>query len=187
MVIRPPKLWGLEVALRQYEHYLIGSRTPFCFVNFSALFNRTEMVLYSKCPYGYKFSGENRTFGCRDIQKKTVLFFQGHPIHIQTILIIEVIFNIWNIRRCRWLPFWQTTDNDVRGHYFHDYFLFSIFSTVVYFSHSRSAQIKNPIQQNLTGAPKSRELGPFPNLVGHFGVPWQPFWIFEVLIEGMVK
>ena len=23
--------------------------------------------------------------------------------------------------------------------------------------------------------------------VGHFGASWQPFWIFEVLIEGMLK
>ena len=37
---------------------MICSRTPFCFVNFSAPFNRTEMVLYSKCAYGSQFSGE---------------------------------------------------------------------------------------------------------------------------------
>ena len=28
---------------------------------------------------------------------------------------------------------------------------------------------------------------PFPDPVGHFGAPWWPFWIFEVLIEGMVE
>ena len=52
------KLWGFEVAIRQYEHEWICSKTPFCFVNISAPFNRTEMVLYSKCPYGSQFSGE---------------------------------------------------------------------------------------------------------------------------------
>ena len=27
---------------------------------------------------------------------------------------------------------------------------------------------------------------PFPDPVGHFGAPWRPFWIFEVLVEGMI-
>ena len=40
------KLWGFEVAIRQYEHEWIGSKTQFSFVNISAPFNRTEMVLY---------------------------------------------------------------------------------------------------------------------------------------------
>ena len=26
---------------------------------------------------------------------------------------------------------------------------------------------------------------PFPDPVSHFGAPWQPFWIFQALIEGM--
>ena len=30
-------------------------------------------------------------------------------------------------------------------------------------------------------------LDPFPDPVGHFGAPWQPFWIFEVLLEGMME
>ena len=30
-------------------------------------------------------------------------------------------------------------------------------------------------------------LEPFPDPVGHFEAPWWPFWIFEVLIEGMVE
>ena len=30
-------------------------------------------------------------------------------------------------------------------------------------------------------------LDPFPDPVGHFEAPWWPFWIFEVLIEGMVE
>ena len=52
------KLWGFEVAMRQYEYELICSRTPFYFANISASINRTEMVLYSKCTYGSQFSGE---------------------------------------------------------------------------------------------------------------------------------
>ena len=27
----------------------------------------------------------------------------------------------------------------------------------------------------------------FPDPVGHFEAPWWPFWIFEVLIEGMIE
>ena len=27
----------------------------------------------------------------------------------------------------------------------------------------------------------------FPDPVGHFGAPWRPFWIFGVLIEGMME
>ena len=30
-------------------------------------------------------------------------------------------------------------------------------------------------------------LDPFPDPVGHFGAPWRPFWIFEVLKEGMIE
>ena len=30
-------------------------------------------------------------------------------------------------------------------------------------------------------------LDAFPDFVGHFGAPWRPFWIFEVLIEGMIE
>ena len=26
-----------------------------------------------------------------------------------------------------------------------------------------------------------------PDPIGHFGAPWQPFWIFEVLKEGMIE
>ena len=39
----------------------------------------------------------------------------------------------------------------------------------------------------LTGAPKNPGVDPFPDPVGHFGAPWWPFWIFEVVIEGMIK
>ena len=31
------------------------------------------------------------------------------------------------------------------------------------------------------------EVHPFPDAIGYFGAPWQPFWIFEVLIEGMIE
>ena len=37
----------------------------------------------------------------------------------------------------------------------------------------------------LSVAPQNLGVDPFPDPVSHFGAPWQPFWIFEVLIEGM--
>ena len=37
------------------------------------------------------------------------------------------------------------------------------------------------------GMPQNLEVDPFPDPVGHFGALWQQFWIFEVLIEGMIK
>ena len=37
------------------------------------------------------------------------------------------------------------------------------------------------------GVPKNLGEDTFPDLVGYFGAPWRPFWIFEVLIEGMIK
>ena len=55
---------------------------------------------------------------------------------------------------------------------------------VVYFSHRRSAPIKKP---KSTGAPKNLWVDPFPDPIGHFGVPWQPFLIFGVLIEGIIE
>ena len=39
----------------------------------------------------------------------------------------------------------------------------------------------------LTEAPKNLGLDRFPDPVCHFGVLWRPFWIFEVLIEGMIE
>ena len=36
-------------------------------------------------------------------------------------------------------------------------------------------------------APKSLGVDPFPDPVRHFLVPWQPFWIFEVLIEEIIE
>ena len=64
-----------------------------------------------------------------------------------------------------------------------DIFFLSFF----YFSHRRSARIKKLIWRKLTGAPQNLGVDPFPDPVGHFGAPWRPFWIFEVLIEGMIK
>ena len=42
------------------------------------------------------------------------------------------------------------------------------------------------IQRKLTGAPNNLGLESFPDPVGHFGAPWRPFWIFQVLIEGVL-
>ena len=37
------------------------------------------------------------------------------------------------------------------------------------------------------GAPQNLGVHPFPDPIGHLGAPWRPFWIFEVLIEGMIE
>ena len=42
-------------------------------------------------------------------------------------------------------------------------------------------------KQKLTGVPKNRGAQPFPDPVGHFGAPGQPFWIFAVLEDGMIE
>ena len=39
----------------------------------------------------------------------------------------------------------------------------------------------------MTGAPNNLGVDHLQDLVGHFGAPWRPFWIFEVLIEGMIE
>ena len=64
----------------------INFRTPFCFANFSAPFNRTKMVLYSKWPYGSQFSGEKNDLKIRSLvaeilSKNPVSFFLGHPVY----------------------------------------------------------------------------------------------------------
>ena len=41
--------------------------------------------------------------------------------------------------------------------------------------------------QKLLRTTKNLGVDTFPDLVGHFGAPWQPFWIFEVLKEGVIK
>ena len=53
-------------------------------------------------------------------------------------------------------------------------------------SHRRNARIKKLILQKLTGAPKNLGIDHYTDPGGHFGSPWRPFWIFEVLIEGMM-
>ena len=37
------------------------------------------------------------------------------------------------------------------------------------------------------GVPNNLGVDPFPDSVCHFGAPWQPFWIFEILIEGLME
>ena len=44
--------------------------------------------------------------------------------------------------------------------------------SVVYFSHTRSALIKKPIQRKLTGVPKNQEVHPIPGTISHFWAPW---------------
>ena len=54
-------------------------------------------------------------------------------------------------------------------------------------SHKRSARIKKLILRKLMGEPKNLGVNHFPDPFGHFEAPWWPFWIFEVLIEGMIE
>ena len=37
------------------------------------------------------------------------------------------------------------------------------------------------------GAPKDLQVHHFLDPIGNFGGHWRPFWIFEVLIEGMIE
>ena len=39
----------------------------------------------------------------------------------------------------------------------------------------------------MKGAPKNQGLDPFSDPIDHFGAPWWPFMIFEVLIERMIE
>ena len=59
----------------------------------------------------------------------------------------------------------------VSGHYKHQYFPFSLFFHVVYFSHKKSAPIKKLIEQKLMGALKNLGVGHFQGSVGRFGAP----------------
>ena len=63
--------------INTYE--FISFKPLFCFANISAPFNRTKMVLYSKCAYGSQFSGENPFIGCQDIKQKSSLIPFGTP------------------------------------------------------------------------------------------------------------
>ena len=63
--------------------------------------------------------------------------------------------------------------------------LLSFFSC---FSLSQSFLIEGVlILQKLLRTPKNLGINTFPDPVSHFGAPWRPFWIFEVLIEGMIE
>ena len=81
----------------------------------------------------------------------------------------------------------RSTGNDISGHYKRHSFLFTLFFSVVYFSHRRSDQIKKLIEQKLMGLPKNLRVRHFPDPVSHFWPPQRTFWIFEVLIEGIIK
>ena len=69
--------------------------------------------------------------------------------------------------------------------YFHHSYLFFSFSSSPSQSqsHGTAPPFKKLILQKLMVAPKK----PFPDTLGHFGSPWQPFWIFEVLMEEMIE
>ena len=46
----------------------------------------------------------------------------------------------------------------------------------------RSPKVDGSVQK-----PRGTPVHPFPDPVGHFVTPWWPFWIFEVLTEGMIE
>ena len=50
-----------------------------------------------------------------------------------------------------------------------------------------SARIKKLIKRKLTGAAKDLGVDHFQDPIGHFKAPSWLFWIFEVLIEGMME
>ena len=82
------KFCGFKASMWQYKYELICFRTAFCFAHFSAPFNRTKMVLYSKCAYGSQFSGEKNDLKIRSLvaeilSKNPVLFFLGHPVFLR--------------------------------------------------------------------------------------------------------
>ena len=80
------KFCGFKASMWQYKYELICFRTAFCFAHFSAPFNCTKMVLYSKWPYGSQFSGEKNDLKIRSLvaeilSKNPVSFFLGHPVY----------------------------------------------------------------------------------------------------------
>ena len=82
----------------------------------------------------------------------------------------------------------QSTGNDISGPLFSPFFfIFQFFFSVATFSYRRSARIQKLIWQKWLEMANNLGLDPFPEPVGHFGAPWRPFWIFEVLIEGMME
>ena len=96
-------------------------------------------------------------------------------------LLLPLLFLVINIGtsgcRCSRSPFRRSTGNDVSGPLFSPFFsfLFSFFSfifSVVYFSHRRSARIKNLFSESWRESPKTKG--------------W-PFRIFEGFIEGMIE
>ena len=89
------KFCSFKASMRQYKYELICFRTTFCFANFSAPFNRTKMVLYSKCVYGSQFSGEENDLKIRSLVaeisiKNPVSFFLGHPVHLHCFLVTRI-------------------------------------------------------------------------------------------------
>ena len=69
--------------------------------------------------------------------------------------------------------------------YFYHYFPFFyfVFCSITNFSHRMAVQIKNVIQQKLTGAAKNLGLYPFPDPLSHFGALWRPLRIFQAVSE----
>ena len=61
----------------------------------------------------------------------------------------------------------RSTGNDVSGHYFHNFFRFSVLP----FSHRSCAPIKEPNWRKLLRAPNNLRVNPFSDPVGHLGRP----------------
>ena len=102
---------------------------------------------------------------------------------IKGCFLLPAIFGT-SVRHSSWSAFGRPPGNDVSGHYKHHYlffFHFPFFFSVATFSHRRSARIKKLIQRKLLRMPKNLGVDTFPDPVAHFGAPWQPYWILQVV------
>ena len=76
--------------------------------------------------------------------------------------------------------FQRPTSNDVSCHKKLQYFIHFFFSFLFLFFPSSTFLIEGTLGSKTLFRETWRER-PFPDTVGHFGAPWQPFWIFEGL------
>ena len=146
------------------------------FCTYGKLSHQKKLFVNWSCPHIKIVSWPIRLHFVFDIKKKK-------DVLNRTFL----TFWFWHSSRSlfRWL-----TGTTIVDRYFHYSFLFSFLPlfSVTTFSQRRSARIKFfAFLQKLMGVPKNLGVHPFPDPIGHFGASWQPFWMFEVLIEGMIE
>ena len=84
--------------------------------------------------------------------------------------------------RCSRLPFKRLTGNNIIGPLFSPFISIPFFSSVTTISQTTAAWIKILFHKpKLKGVHKILGLDPFSDHVGHFGAPWQPFCILQVV------